>query len=151
MIISFFGHSSFTKSYSDEEKILNLLEEKVGDNPADIYLGGYGDFDEFAYQCAKKYKSRHPNVSLIFITPYITEKYQLQKLSVLKQKYDDIIYPGLEGTPLKFAISRRNMWMVDQSDYIVCGIYHSWGGAYKAYCYAKRKKRYVYNITNAVV
>ena len=148
MIVTFCGHSQFSKSKEYEQKILAFLEEKVGDAPASFYLGGYGDFDSFAYECCKSYKEAHPNVSLIFITPYITVEYQKNHLNYRKKRYDDIIYPEIEGKPLKFAISYRNQWMVEQADYVVCGITHDWGGAYKTYPYAKRKKKPIFNVIN---
>jgi hypothetical protein len=30
------------------QKMLSLLAERVGDQKADFYLGGYGNFDSFA-------------------------------------------------------------------------------------------------------
>ena len=76
MIITFCGHAQFRKSGEYEQKILGFLEETVGDQPAEMYLGGYGEFDNFAYDCCKKYKETHPKVSLIFVTPYLTVEYQ---------------------------------------------------------------------------
>ena len=75
MIVTFCGHSDFTKSAEYEEKILAFLEEKVGDRSADMYLGGYGAFDSFAYECCKKYKTTHPQISLVFVTPYLAVTY----------------------------------------------------------------------------
>ena len=56
MIITFCGHARFVKTEECEQKIRSLLEEKVGASDAYFYLGGYGDFDRFAYDCCKKYK-----------------------------------------------------------------------------------------------
>ena len=58
MIVTFCGHSKFSASMEYERKILSFLEEWVGDNVAEMYLGGYGEFDGFAYTCCKKYKKR---------------------------------------------------------------------------------------------
>ena len=147
MIITFCGHSQFTRTAEYEQKILAFLEEKVGNKPADFYLGGYGSFDAFAYDCCKKYKATHPDASLIFITPYMTVEYQKNHLDYQKKRYDDIIYPEIEDKPPRFAITYRNRWMVEQSDYVICGITHDWGGAFKTYQYAKRKKKHIYNVT----
>ena len=76
MIITFCGHSQYTESGEDEQKILSFLTEKIGDRPAALYLGGYGAFDAFALKCGKKYREAHPDTKLIFVTPYITENYQ---------------------------------------------------------------------------
>lgn len=146
MIVTFCGHAHFLKSEEYERKILKILKEKVGDQPADLYLGGYGDFDEFAYDCCAKYKKTYPLVSLIFVSPYITVEYQKNYLEYRKKKYDEIIYPEIEDKPLRFAISYRNKWMVEHADYIICGIDHDWGSAYKTYQYAKRMKKPIFNI-----
>ena len=57
MIVTFCGHSKFSASMEYERKILSFLEEWVGDNVAEMYLGGYGEFDGFAYTCCKNTKS----------------------------------------------------------------------------------------------
>ena len=148
MIITFFGNSNFSKKAEYKKEILKLLEENVGNEPTEAYLGGYGDFDEFAYDCCKEYKITHPNFSLIFVTPYITEEYQKNRLEFIKNRYDGIIYPEIENIPLKLAILYRNRWMVKQAGFIICGILCRCGGAYTAYKYAKQCKKTIVNITN---
>ena len=148
MIVTFFGHSNFHKTAEYEKKILEFLENNVGDEPTEAYLGGYGDFDDLAYECCKKYKSSHSNFSLIFITPYITEEYQKNRLEYIKEKYDGIIYPEIEDKPLKFAITYRNQWMISKADYVIFGILCKCGGAYQAYEYAKRMRKTFYNVTD---
>lgn len=146
MIVTFCGHAQFQKTEEFEQKLLAFLEEKVGDHPADFYLGGYGSFDVFAFDCCKKYKATHPNVSLIFIPPYLTIEYQQNHLEYQKARYDHIIYPEIENKPPRFAITYRNRWMVEKSDCVICGIQHDWGGAYQTYQYAKRKKKLIFNV-----
>ena len=147
MIVTFCGHSQYTGSGEDEKKILSLLSELIGDDHAELYLGGYGSFDEFARQCGKKYQESHPNTKLILVTPYITLDHQKNHLDNSKYLYDEILYPNLEDKPLKFAISYRNKWMVEQSDCVIAYITHDWGGAYKTYRYAQRKKKPLFNIS----
>ena len=147
MIISFFGHSRLIITDSLERKLYDFFENTVPDNPIDVYLGGIGAFDEFAYSFCKRYKCYHPNVSLNLITPYITLEYQRNHLEYENRRYDTIIYPEIEDKPLKYAIFYRNRWMVDKSDYVICAVNHDWGGAYKAYLYAKRKGKKIVNLT----
>ena len=146
MIITFCGHGNFNKTEAFERIVLEILEDKIGDNTAEIYLGEYGDFDRFAYDCCQKYKNIHPNISLIFITPYITEEYQKNHLIHQKKRFDAIIYPELEKVPLRFAISCRNKYMVDKSDIVIAYVNHKWGGAYQTYKYAKSKKKDIFNL-----
>ena len=98
-----------------------------------FYLGGYGGFDEFAYNCAKKYKETHSSARLIFVTPYITEEYQRNRLCDMKNFYDGIIYPELERVPKKFAITYRNKYMARSADLVIAYITHDYGGAYSMY------------------
>ena len=147
MIITFFGHSKLRKCDEYEQKILEFLEKNIGDTPTEAYLGGYGDFDELAYDCCKKYKANHSAFSMIFVTPYITEEYQKNHLEYIKNRYDGIIYPGIEDKPLRFAITYRNRWMVERADCVICGILYECGGAYKAYSYAKSKSKPIFNVT----
>lgn len=146
MIITFCGHAEFRKTTEYEQKILAFLENLVGDQPADMYLGGYGAFDSLAYDCCKKYQDNHPNISLIYVTPYMTVEYQQNHLEYQKTIYDSIIYPEIQDKPIKFAISYRNKWMVEQADFVICGISHDWGGAYQTYQHAKRKKKPIFNV-----
>ena len=141
MIITFCGHSDFVGNKEYEKKILDYLSAKIGDTPTDFYLGGYGSFDTFAYACTKKYKTTHPNTKLIFVTPYITPEYLRNHLEYYKSQYDEIIYPEIENVPPKFAIDRRNRWMIEKSDCVIAYVDHSWGGAYQTYNYAKKKRK----------
>lgn len=148
MIITFCGHSDFRASKESEKKLIAFLEKTVGNATADMYLGGYGEFDSFAYSCCKKYQESHKGIALIFVTPYMTLEYQKNHLNFIKDQYDQILYPEIEDKPLKFAITYRNQWMVEKSDAVVCAIYRTVGGAYKTYKYAKRKKKAIYNLTD---
>lgn len=143
MIITFCGHSNYLKSIEDEKRLLNLLEMVVQGNQVDFYLGGYGGFDSFALKCAKKYKQCHKNANLVFITPYLG-KWLNNRKDVLEKNYDEIVYPEIENIPQKFAIIKRNEWMIDQADYIFVYVRTHYGGAYKSLLYAhKHKKPYV--------
>ena len=146
MIITFCGHSKFQPTKDYENKILEFLESTVGDQYTEMYLGGYGEFDSFAYNCCKKYKQAHPNILLVFITPYMTLEYQKNKLEYQSTRYDAIIYPEIENRPLKFAITYRNRWMVDKADHVICAIDHEYGGAFKTYTYAQSAKKPIFNI-----
>ena len=148
MIITFFGHSNFRKNTDVETRIMNFLEEYVGDKRADIYLGGYGNFDEFAYECCKKYRESHPGVSLVFVTPYLTPEYQKNYLADISKRYDSVIYPEIEKYPLRLAIVYRNRFMVDSADFVLAYVTHTWGGAYNTYKYAERKRKTIFNFAD---
>ncbi len=122
------------------------MEMQIGDMKAELFLGGYGEFDSFAYQCCKKYKEIHSNVSIVFVTPYITIEYQKNHLREMQDKYDYIIYPEIEDKPKRFAITYRNRYMIDNADIVISYIDHDWGGAYKTYKYAQSKGKPIINL-----
>ncbi len=58
----------------------------------------------------------------------------LYAYKVNKSDYDkfNTIYPdGLENVPYKFAIYRRNEWMLKRSEMVVTYVHHNSGGAFK--------------------
>ena len=93
MIVTFFGHADFQRTTEYEQKLLTFLEENVGDRAADMYLGGYGNFDAFAYDRCKQYQQTHPNISLYLITPYITPQYQKNHYSTDSNACEILDYP----------------------------------------------------------
>ena len=141
MVIAFCGHSDYRATLEDEQKICSILEEKVGNAPAELYFGGYGAFDSFALKCGKKFQKTHPNIKLVFITPYINR-------SAASELYDETLYPELENTPPRFAISHRNKWMIERADFVVAYIEHAFGGAFQTYRHARRKRKPVLNLTS---
>ena len=60
--------------------------------------------------------------------------------------YDESLYPPLENVLPKFAISKRNEWMITNADLIIAYVNHSYGGAYKTLKIAKRRKKKIVNI-----
>ena len=145
MIITFCGHSNFSFSDTTKNELKNLLIENIRKNPTcKFYLGGYGDFDSLCLRTLRELKKEFQSIELIFITPYIDKNYS--KLKFAKYHYDDVIFPPLENVPRKFAILKRNEWMVDEADLVIAFVTYSWGGAAKTLEYAKRKKKTIINL-----
>ena len=145
MIITFCGHSNCLFSDEEKEKLKQLLIKKIGKNPTcKFYLGGYGDFDSLCLRTLRELKKEFQDIELIFITPYLDKNYS--KLDFVKYHYDDVIFPPLESVPRKFAILKRNEWMVEEADLVIAYVMYSWGGAAKTLEYANRKKKQIINL-----
>ena len=145
MVITFCGHSNCLFSDEEKEKLKQLLIKEIRKNPTcKFYLGGYGDFDSLCLRTLRELKTDFHDIELLFITPYIDKNYS--KLEFAKYHYDDVIFPPLESVPRKFAILKRNEWMVDSADLVIAYVKYSWGGAAKTLEYAKRKKVPIINI-----
>ena len=63
---------------------------------------------------------------------------------------DTSIYPPIENVPLKFAISKRNEWMMTNADIIIAFVNRGYGGAYKSLQAAKRRKKKIINICELI-
>lgn len=145
MIITFCGHSSFQPENRDalRQTILDTILKKINGEPVAFYLGGYGDFDEFAKEICVEYKKSHYNARLIFVTPYPDEKY-LNKIAPLENGYDEILYADISSTPKRYAIPARNKWMVKESDLVIAYLDYPCGGAAQTIDYAKQiGKQYI--------
>ena len=134
MMVTFCGH----REVQEPEKVQKWLYETISGlilEGADVfYLGGYGGFDQMALSAVNKAKEAHPGVRAILVLPYLDRSMDLDA-------YDGSIYPPLEKVPRRYAISRRNRWMVDQADVVVAYVIHEWGGAATTLRYAEAKKK----------
>ena len=142
MIITFCGHGDFRATPDLEDKLLLVLEREIGDSAAELFLGGYGNFDAFALRCGRILQRKHPRISLVYVTPYMIADPTGDK----RAGYDQILYPPLENVPPRYAIVHRNRYMVERADMVIVYITRSRGGAYQAYQYATRKKKTIGNL-----
>ena len=142
MIVSFCGHSDFCESVDIKKKLLSIFCKHLNGKQIDFYLGGYGAFDLYVAKVCKEYQNINRNVKIYFVTPYMSAEYLKKKNNSL---YDGIVVPdNVENYIPKFAIEKRNKWVVEKSDFIIAYVKYSWGGAYKTLNYAKIKnKKYV--------
>ena len=148
MIVAFMGHAQYRRMQEDEKRILDIMEQRVGDAPCDFYLGEYGEFDRLAYDCAKRYKEKHAQCRLVFVTPYLPAEHN-RYVSQQWKRFDCVLYPEIEKTPRRYAILHRNRYIADNADFLIAYLTHTYGGAYKMYQYAKRKNKEIYNIAES--
>ncbi|MBP3360293.1 MAG: DUF1273 family protein [Clostridia bacterium] len=139
MVVSFCGHGNV--QYSDEirESLYTIIEDLIKQGADEFLLGGYGSFDLMAAHTVKSLKEKYPHIESVLVVPYINRGFD-------KDLYDCSEYPPLENVPMRFAILKRNEWMVRSADVIVAYISHDWGGAAKTLSYARRKKKRIINI-----
>ena len=151
IIITFCGHSSVPNKEETVRKLVQQLTGVVSEIPAEqcvtFYCGGYGDFDFCAEKATLETKKAFPGreIKRFYITPYIDDSHR-ERLNDMEKRFDGTIYPPLETVPLKYAISKRNEWMIDQADMVVSGVTHDWGGAAKTLKYAERKKKRIISV-----
>ena len=89
---------------------------------------------------------------LMAVYPHVRYAVVLERLPPKRDEFDtrdysDTMLPeGIETVHPRFAISWRNRWMINQSDYLVTYITHPWGGAAQFAEMAARKGKAVISI-----
>ena len=121
---TFFGHRECHGL--DREILYKAIEERIRQGVDTFYVGNQGQFDAMVYGCLKQLRSIYPSIRVCVVLAYLPTG----------EAGEDTMYPEIEGHP-KFAIERRNRWMIHASGYCLCYIHHTWGGAHK---FAKQAK-----------
>ena len=141
MIVTFCGHRDFVETAEAENQLTMFLEKYARENVGLVcYNGGYGNFDYFAAKCVQRMQEQYSNIRNCLVLPYIDQPF-LERIEIFKNHFDETIYPLLESVPRKYAIIRRNEWMVDSADIVIAYVTYSWGGAARTLEYAKRKNK----------
>ena len=136
---TFFGHK---ECYDLKQQVLqDAIEDLIVQGVDTFYVGHQGQFDALVYYCLKELRIKYPDICIAVVLAYLpTQKAEEDELS-------DTMYPEIEGYP-KFAIERRNRWMLSKSQFCICWINHTWGGAHKFAQQAKRRGLTVINLGN---
>ena len=135
MTVSFCGHRDI-KNRAAVEAWLGTVADYLILLGCDIFLlGGSGAFDELAATVLIKCRNAGAPIRVCLVAAYPDQKPVAD--------YDEVIYPGIETVPPRFAIIRRNEWMVGASDILAAYVEHSWGGAARMLEYAKRRQKTV--------
>ena len=146
MIVTFCGHRDFVETAEAENQLTMFLEKYARENVRLVcYNGGYGNFDYFAAKCVQRMQEQYSNIRNCLVLPYIDQPF-LERIEIFKNHFDETIYPPLESVPRKYAIIRRNEWMLDSADIVIAYVTYSWGGAARTLEYARRKKKNIIQI-----
>lgn len=137
MKVTFCGHKDILDKTAVKQWLCSVCSDLISQGATDFYLGGYGSFDFLCASTLRELKKQYPNIKLILILPYLNS-------SMITEGYDETVYPPLEAVPKRFAILRRNEWMVRECDTIVAYVTHGWGGAAKTLEYARRQKKQIF-------
>lgn len=138
---TFFGHRDCPASLKPKMRalVVDLIELHGVDR---FYVGRQGAFDAMARTILRELTAEYPHISYAVV---------LERLPGPMDKavwdFSDTIFPeGLETVPPRFAVSRRNEWMLKQADFVVAYVTHDWGGAAQFAEKARRQGKSVINL-----
>ena len=137
---TFFGHRECPDSIKPQLK--GVLIELITDHDVDMfYVGNQGRFDAIVRGVLRELKDECPQINYAVVLAYMPGKQ-----TEYGDHSDTMLPEGIESVHPRYAISWRNNWMLQQSDYVVTYITHSWGGAAQYVNKAKRKNKRVINL-----
>ena len=121
----FFGHREVKHNIRD--KLTVVIEKLITEeNVTEFYVGNQGQFDSMVYSVLKELKAKYPQIRYTVVLAYMPYEH-------IKEVYgENTLFPdGMENILKKFAISKRNDWMIQQSGFSVCYVHKITGGAAK--------------------
>ena len=148
-IFAFIGNREVRNRKAVFDSLLDYLEYECFqyNNFSDLwypvfYCGGYGEFSQIVSEVIDLARKRNPDfyTEKLLIVPYNTPSY-LKTLEYVKDFYDELVYPPLERVPMRYAIVRRNEWMIDQCNKLVVHMWNPISNTGKFVQYAKRKNK----------
>lgn len=148
--VTFVGHRYIDNPYRVEVKLEDLFDELFHAHEyIDFLVGREGDFDQIvtsAIRFAKRDGHTYDN-SLIWVMPYETAFYR-NNLKSLYDYYDEIeLCSEAASGHFRGAIQKRNRYMVDCADLLVCYVENDYGGAYQTMQYAIKCGKKVINLS----
>jgi len=137
MNCTFFGHRDVPREKESilKSTLIDLIENKNVDT---FYVGSNGNFDNMVSSILSELSFTYP-IKYYIVLAYLPKK-------ETENTEHTILPDGFETVPLRFAISYRNKWMIEQSDYVVTYVNHSWGGAAQFKELAEKKGKSLINI-----
>ena len=138
---TFFGHRNVMTDIENvlQSTIIDLIENHGVDR---FYVGNQGNFDSIVRKTLEKLAMQYSFQYAVVLA------YMPKETSASDDLSSNTLLPdGIEFVPRRFAISWRNKWMIEQSDYVVTFITTSIGsGAAQFKELAERKKKTVINL-----
>lgn len=137
---TFFGHRECPDFI--KVKLREVLIDLITNQDVNMfYVGNQGRFDAIVRSVLRELKIEYPQINYAVVLAYMPGK---------QTEYDDfsdtMLPEGIEYVHPRYAISWRNNWMLQQSDYVVTYITHSWGGAVRYSSKAKHQGKVVTNL-----
>ena len=125
----------------------DTLRSLIENNEADMfYVGNNGEFDGCVLEVLKKLSAEFPNIKYCVVLAYMPNNKN-------KNEKDDFYYKNsifpeevAKSIP-KFAIAKRNDWMLQKSDTVVTYVAHSFGCSHKYQEKAIKSGKTVINIS----
>ncbi len=141
-VCTFFGHKDCPDSI--EESLRNILIELIKKRQVDCFLvGNQGGFDRLVLKTLKCLSTAGFSFEYCVVLAYMPVCGNVGEQAC---EENTMVFPGIEKVPMRYAIDRRNTYMLSQAKYVITYVKGTVGGAYKFMNKAKRQNKIVINI-----
>ncbi|MBQ1256344.1 MAG: hypothetical protein IIW08_00505 [Clostridia bacterium] len=107
-----------------------------------FYAGSQGAFDAMAGSLFRELRSLYPSVRFYIVLDRMPDRED----PTLSSEHT-LLPEGIETVPPRFALVKRNEWMLKKSDYVISYVIRSFGGAAKFQAMAIRKGKTVVSLS----
>ena len=123
MICTFFGHKNAPVSVKEilKNEILRLADE----GGVEFYVGNNGNFDYYVQEILLDISKTRSDIKFNVVISYLNERVmkKMDKLSLFPE--------GLEKSLPRFAINKRNDWLIKKSDVAIVYVKNTFTNSYK--------------------
>ncbi|MBQ3146929.1 MAG: hypothetical protein IJB91_04290 [Oscillospiraceae bacterium] len=142
-VCTFFGHRECCGL--DKAVLRSAIEDLIKQGTTEFLVGNHGQFDGMVFSCLQDLSKEYPEISYSVVLAYLPTR---------KEAYDlyqgHSFYPeGQELGPAKYAIHRRNRYLIRQADICMCYVNQTFGGACKFARMAKNHGLRLINLGSA--
>ena len=144
--VSFIGHRNVERLSFVESKIEKIVRDLIRSKQyVEFLIGRNGEFDISCASVVKRVQKDlgNENSSLILVLSY-----HVKDEEYYEKYYDDIYMPIDLSTHHKSAITKRNEWLIENSDLLIAYVNKDFGGAYHTLKYAEKSGMTVINVAN---
>ncbi len=141
MTTAFFGHrdTPCTIKSGLKQVISTLMKEE---NIKHFLVGNEGEFDHLVQGVLKELSEKDTTINYSVVLAYLPKKTNTHHI-------EQTIYPeGLETIPQRFAINKRNAWMLEKADIVIVYVTAPFGNSFQLMNRAKKKGKKVINMAD---
>ena len=138
---TFFGHRDCPDSI--RPMLMKVIIQLIYMEDVEMfYVGNQGRFDQVVLSVLREIHEDCDDFNYAVVLAYHPESRPAVNVDA-----NETMFPEeMEGVYPKFAISRRNDWMLKHSNYVVAFMQHSWGGAAKYVNKARKMNKNIFSI-----
>ena len=140
---TFIGHRDCSQEIKQE--LYSTIEMLiVKENVRVFYVGTHGGFDRIVYHVLTELERKY-DIEVIVVLAYLNDR------NVYYDTNKTLFPNGLEGVPQKYAIRKRNEYMLKRSQYMLCYVNNTYSNADKFISTAKHLGMQIINLGELII